>query len=266
VIDVHTHILPGLDDGPGDMDSALELCRVAVVDGIHTMVATPHAFHDLFHVTREETLRGVDCLRQRLRTEGVPLRVEAGSEAFVTPDLPERVAHGDILTIADNGKYLLIEFPANTLPEGIDDLLFSLRLMGLTAIVSHPERNSAVQADVQSMARIVKAGNLVQLTASSLVGHFGEETYRCAVKLLQSGLCHFVASDCHSMKSRPPILSAARKEVESLTDRTVAARLFEHNPRSILAGEEIDGLRACAAPGQKAFTGRFRNWIRRMSP
>ncbi len=264
MIDLHAHILPGLDDGPAEQTESIELCRVASEDGIRTIVATPHVYHGLHHAAKKDTLAKVAELRQELDAAGIELEILPGAEVSLTADLVDRLEKDDFLTLADGGKYILLELPNNVLPQGIDDLLFSLRLMGLRAIISHPERNFAVRSDTEALSGIVEMGHLIQLTAASLAGRFGEETYLCARRLLESDLCHVVASDCHSLRGRPPILSEARETVRSVAGRENADRIFERNPARILAGDEIESPREKPVAAAKGSKRKLMNWFRRI--
>jgi protein-tyrosine phosphatase len=240
VIDLHAHILPGLDDGPPEMKESLELCRVALRDGIDTIVATPHMLNDLFDVREEDIVSGVAEINRRLEAEKIPVTILPGAEFHITIDLPERFKKQKPLTVDGAGKYLLLELPEDILPQGLDEFLFSLRLMGFTIILSHPERNHEIQSDPSNLDRIVKAGHLVQLTAASIAGGFGEATQNCAFKILKENFCHVVATDCHNLTGRPPILSEARAIVASLAGPEEAEHLFDENPSRILAGKEIE--------------------------
>lgn len=263
MIDLHAHILPDLDDGPAVLEESIELCRMAEQDGIHTIAATPHTFHGLHHAKKDDILEKVVELRRELETAGIEIEIWPGAEVSLTADLLDRIEKGEVLTLADGGKYILLELPNNVLPQGIEDLLFSLRLMDLKAIISHPERNFAVRSDLKALSTIVEMGHLIQLTAASLTGQLGEETYLCATRLLDSGLCHIVASDCHSLNGRPPGLSEARDSVRALAGQEKATRIFEHNPGQILAGGDIESSRdECVVPAQSS-TKKLVNWIRR---
>jgi len=260
VIDLHAHILPGLDDGPENMEESVELCRIAAADGIRIVVATPHMFDGLHRVSRGDVLAGVNALRERLESEGIALEILPGADTHVTRELPDLIQRGEALTVADGGRYLLLELPHDVVPIGLDDLLFAIRLQGITAIVTHPERNRAIRPDAAVLRGIVDAGHLVQVTGASLTGFFGDEARRCAVDLLRSGLCHFVASDAHSISRRPPVLGAARAEVLELLGAEETRVIFEDRPKAVLAGDRIEAPIA-AAPRTG---GRKRGWLRRI--
>ena len=240
MIDLHTHILPGLDDGPADAEEALAMCRLAVADGTAAIVASPHMFDGAFNVTRMDILDGVCRLQDVLDAEGIPLRVFPGADVHAVPELEKLVREGCVMTISDRGKYLITELPQDVLPHRLFDLLFSIQLAGVTPIISHPERNLQVQTDPFMMAEYTEAGNLVQLTAASITGDFGSAAQSCAHVLISARLAHLVASDAHSIDRRPPILSHAFDAVKELLPLEETEEMFVHSPLRILAGEYPD--------------------------
>lgn len=216
------------------------MCRLAVADGTRAMVASPHMFNDMFDVAPGDILLGVSRLRERLRAEGIPLVVVPGADVRVVPGLDRLIRNGLAMTLGNNGRYIMIEFPQHILPHGLPDILFSIQLTGTIPIITHPERNLEVQADPLVMARFVEAGNLVQLTAASVVGWFGEAARDCAHTLLAARLAHLIASDAHSSNKRPPGLSKAFALMEELLPTEEVEEIFVHRPLSVLAGEHVD--------------------------
>lgn len=215
------------------------MCRLAADDGTTVLVATPHMFSGLYKVRREDILRAVPILRERLSADGVLLEVLPGADVHMDADLLGTVRSGEVMTVADGGKYLMVEMSADVIPQGIQNVCFSLHLMGITPIISHPERNMEVQKDPSVIAPLVRAGNLLQVTASSLTSGFGVRAERCARELLERRLAHLVASDTHSPDRRPPGLSRARKVVEQIVGPAEAVEIFEIRPRRIIAGERV---------------------------
>ncbi len=238
MIDVHTHILPGLDDGPADMDGALAICEEAVRDGVETMVATPHMFDGVYNVSRDAVLAGVAELQERLDEKGIRLKVLPGGETHITIDLPDLLERGEAMTLGDYGKYVLLELPHDLVPPGTDEFLNALRRRGYRAVIAHAARNHEFQYHPERVREIVQAGHYVQVTTTTLTGKLGSGPYRCAVTLIENGHCHLVASDCHP-GIRPPGLSEARKKVEEIAGMEVADRIFVWNPRAILDGRNI---------------------------
>ncbi|UCD57684.1 MAG: hypothetical protein JSV16_00830 [Candidatus Hydrogenedentota bacterium] len=240
MIDLHTHILPGMDDGPRQMEEALAMCRIAADDGITAVVASPHMFNGMFNVTRDDILAGVKRLSERIRMEAIPLAVKPGADVWAMPNLTRLLREGAVMTVGDRGKYLMVELPYDVLPLGLSQLLFSIQLQGITPILSHPERNLTVQADPLLMTGFVEAGNLVQLTAASVTGDFGEHAQKCAFALLAARLAHLIASDAHSPDKRPPGLSRALTVVGELLPIEEVDDIFLHRPLRVLAGEYVD--------------------------
>lgn len=240
MIDLHVHILPGLDDGPADMGRALAMCRLAADDGTTTVIASPHMFNGMYDVARGDILEGVSSLKEFLEIEEIQLNVLPGADVHAVPNLDALVREGYVMTIGDGGKYLIAELPQDILPQGLLQLFFSVQLLGITPIISHPERNLEIQSNPMLLAEIVEAGNLVQLTAASVTGEFGEAAQKCAHALLGARLAHVVASDAHSCDRRRPGLSRAFAVVKELLPVEDAEEIFLRRPEEILSGEYID--------------------------
>ena len=240
MIDIHIHILPGIDDGPDDMDEALAMCRQATADGVTRLVAAPHMLNGMYDVTPDMAREGVVELRRRLEEEGIDLDVAVGADVHVTTDLPDLLAQGEVLTIGDHGRHIMLELSQDVMPPGLLDVLFELQLASVTPIITHPERNLEVQSDPDALLPLVEAGNLVQVTADSLTGRFGERPQRCVRELMERRLAHFVASDAHSATRRKPGLSGAREVVNELLSEEEAQEMFVSRPALVLDGGHVE--------------------------
>jgi protein-tyrosine phosphatase len=240
VIDLHVHILPDLDDGPTDMGRALAMCRLAADDGTTTVVASPHMFNGMYDVARGDILKAVNCLREFLEIEEIDLEVLPGADVHAVPNLDTLVREGYAMTVGDRGKYMVTELPQDILPQGLLQLFFSIQLLGITPIISHPERNLEIQSNPMLLTEMVEAGTLVQLTAASITGEFGDAARKCAHALLEARLAHVVASDAHSCDRRLPGLSRAFAVAKELLPVEDAEEIFLHRPKKILSGEYID--------------------------
>lgn len=242
MIDLHTHILPGLDHGAGDWGEALEMCRIAVADGITTLAATPHV-SEIFPNTAQSIEAGCLELRRRLGEAGVPLTVVAGGDYHVRPDL----APDNVLTLGNNGRYFLLEFPYQVLPSRADAFVKTLLKRGLTPIVTHPERTVSLQRDWWRLEPLVQEGALVQITGGSLLGEFGKGAAAAAGRFLKKGWVHLLASDAHWAHERVPRLSAARAAAARVLGAAGSRALVDDNPRAVLAGRDLsapaDGAR-----------------------
>jgi protein-tyrosine phosphatase len=236
VIDLHTHIIPGLDHGPGDWDEALEMCRIAVADGISAIAATPHV-SEVFPNSAQRIEAAAAELRRRLGDAGIPLLVHVGGDYHVRPDLSPR----NVLTLGGNGRYFLLEFPYQVLPPRADVFIKTLLDRGLVPIVTHPERTASLQRDWHRLEPLVKAGALVQVTAGSLFGEFGPAATAAAERFLKRGWVHLLASDAHWVHERSPRLAEGRAAAARFVGESAAQALVDQNPQAILEGRDLAG-------------------------
>lgn len=237
-IDIHCHVLPGIDDGPADIGEALAMAEMAVRGGITTIVATPHQLGSHPQNTAQRVRDAVAAFQHRLDMEGLPLRVLPGGDVRIDAELVEKIDAGSVLTLADRGHHVLLELPHDVyLP--LDRLLADLAASGLVGILSHPERNRGLLAEPRLAVPLVQRGCLMQITAGSLTGSFGPNVQRFAESLLRQGLVHFVSTDAHGTKARRPILAAAFDRVVKLAGTATATDLFCRHPALVVAGRDI---------------------------
>jgi protein-tyrosine phosphatase len=237
MIDIHSHILPELDDGARSMEEALEMAAIAAGDGITHIVATPHMYNGLSTNPDPSDVAGrVDALQREI---GDPLRVLPGNEVHVAHDTAEKFAEGR-LTPLNNGNYVLIEFPSMAVPTGVDQVFYKLLVHGVTPILVHPERNLRIQQAPEIAARFVECGVRVQVTAMSVTGEFGVSARQAAEWLLRHNSVHFLATDTHRAHQRPPILSRGREAAGRIIGPEAATRLVEDNPRAAIEGRPFD--------------------------
>ncbi len=245
MIDLHIHILPGLDDGPRTWESALEMARIAVADGVTTVVATPHLFaRRTVELDRlnppERILAKVAEFQERLAEAGIPLRVAAGCEVPLCHEMISLLEAGQVLTLNGQKRYLCLEMPEMAIPPAAEEICFHLTSQGITPIITHPERNPVFWESPEKLIRLLELGCLAQLTAASLTGDFGWRISRFGKKLVKNGLAHVVASDAHDRSHRPPILSAAFKKLRRWLGEARAMEMVQGRPAKILAGEPWD--------------------------
>jgi protein-tyrosine phosphatase len=240
VIDLHTHILPGVDDGVPTMEDAVAFAKVAVADGIKTIVATPH-YRDGFYINpREEVLAGVAALTATLAAEGVGVEVLPGAEVHVCADLVERVKAGHAPTIADNGRTVLFELSMSQYPFDVANVVYKMRLAGLQVLFAHPERIRYFQDDVRRYEEVIRLGAFGQLTSGSALGVFGSAVEEFSEELARKGLVHVIASDAHNTRGRSPVLSRAVERVGQWVGPDLAARMVDDIPRAFLEGRDPD--------------------------
>jgi len=237
MIDLHTHILPGVDDGAGDEGSALDMARQAVERQIQVVAATPHFVNLAWDQIKAEAAK----LQALLTAHQINLTVVAGAELMIDLDLAVQ-AKEDIPTYNDAGKYCLIEFPMLELPHYVDQVLFSLQVKGITPVIAHPERYHAVIEDPNLPAHWIETGCLIQINAGSLLGNFGTHVQRTAEIMLKHQMVHLIGSDAHSTGRRGFHLERSAEAVQRLAGAETAAKLVSTNPARIIAGEPVEVL------------------------
>lgn len=248
MLDLHCHILPGMDDGPTDMAESLRMAARAVADGISAVVATPHAGNGVFNNRPKEILAGVERLRLKLREAGIPLQVYPGAEVHLMPQLGEMVNGRQMVTI-NHGRYLLLELPEILLVDSCKAELFNLRMQGIVPIIVHPERHAYFQKHQESLLELLEMGMLCQVTAQSLLGDFGGRIQKCAEQMVRNRHVQVLASDAHGAEHRVPALAEAVKRAAGiLGNREEAEDMASATPRAIVADREIKSRCPSIAP------------------
>jgi protein-tyrosine phosphatase len=237
VIDLHSHILPGLDDGSRTVEDARELARRAAADGVTAIAATPHVRAD-YPTRPEEMERGVLALRDDFVEQRIPVEVLHGGELDLEMlgSLDEDALRR--FSLARSERYLLLEFPYSGWPFGLEETVHLLTLNGFVSVLAHPERNREVQSSPGRLSEAVRLGALVQLTAASVEGRIGRRSQKTATRLLDAGLAHVLASDAHTPEIREAGLARA---VEAVGDDALATYLTVEAPGAIVAGEAVPG-------------------------
>lgn len=249
-VDIHCHMLPGLDDGAGNLGVSLAMAEMAVADGIRTVVVTPHQLGS-YARNRGETIRAYVARFQReLRQRGIPLRILAGADVRIEPDMIEGLRSGDVVSLADLRRHVLLELP-HELYVPLEGLLGALKAAGMVGILSHPERNQGILREPRLVEGLVEAGCLMQVTAGSLVGSFGPEIQAFSEWLVQEGLVHFLATDAHGTASRRPLMSRAYRRAVELAGESRASDMCCLHPAAVAEGAEVvvGRRRALAAVG-----------------
>lgn len=246
MIDLHAHLLPGLDDGPASLEESVELGRMLAAAGVRTVAATPHVRAD-YPTEADEIEQGVREVRAALQEAAIALEVLPGAELSFE-ELGRPVEELRRFGLAGNPSLLLVETPYLGWPLGLESKVFELRLAGFTVLLAHPERNPDVQGDLTLVERLVGSGTLVQVTTSSLSGAFGRRARETGLELIERGLVHVVASDTHGGDGRS--LGAASVE-RAVGDAALARWLTEDAPAAAAAGEPLPARPP--APGRRRF-------------
>ena len=235
MIDIHHHLLFGLDDGPTDIETSLAMIEMAAGDGITHIVCTPHA-NARWSFNPEVNRQKLDEITSRM-TGKVTLGL--GCDFHLSYDnIEDALKNRDKYTI--NGKqYLLVEFADLMIPTSINDSFYEMMVAGVQPIITHPERNFTIQKHPERMKDWLRGGCLVQVTAASLAGRFGKTAQTMAMQFLDRDWVHFLATDAHNVQSRPPILREGYDLVAKHFGRETAERLCVENPRAAFYGEEL---------------------------
>jgi protein-tyrosine phosphatase len=233
MIDLHCHMLPGIDDGPTSMDISLAMARCAVADGITVTACTPHIYPGLYENTRDSILAAIAAFRLKLAEAGIALRLVEGADTHLAPDLVANLKAGLIPTL-NGSRYFLFEPPHHVAPPRIEDTVFSLLAAGYIPVITHPERLTWLDEHYPAFERMVNSGAWIQLTAGSLTGRFGKRPQYWAERILDEGLCHIIATDSHHIDRRPPLLAEAREVAAKRLNRQEAEHLVVTRPQGIL--------------------------------
>lgn len=239
MIDLHSHILPGIDDGSPDLATSLAMARMALDDGIKVMACTPHFLPGLYNTEAEDVRARVNALSQALSDQSLELVLVPGGDVHVRPDLVEAIAAKRVLTLNDS-RYVLLEPPHLIMPLRLEDLILNLVAAGYVPVITHPERLAWIEQNYAALAQMVMAGAWLQITAGSVTGRFGARAQYWTQKLLQDGLVHIMATDAHNLGSRPPRLANAVSFVAREIGPLEAQKLVFDRPLAVLHNQTVE--------------------------
>ena len=235
MVDIHCHILPGLDDGAQEESVAREMAQMAAGDGITHIVATPHVNYR-FSFDPEVNRQKRDALQRAI---GESPKLLLGCDFHLSYENIEALRRQPERYTINGLRYLLVEFADTSIPPNMDDVFFDMISRKVAPIITHPERNPILSERPEQMLSWLQAGCLMQVTAGSLLGRFGKRARQAAERLLQHRMVHCIATDAHNTSSRPPLLAEARKTLAAKHGEEVASALFETNPGAVIAGQEL---------------------------
>lgn len=234
MFDLHSHILPGVDDGAATPEISLEMAASYVAQGVTTVVCTPHILPGVYPNTGSRIREAVAELQAFLQSRGSPLSVRAGADNHVVPDFVQGLRQGHLLTLADT-RYVLVEPPHHVAPARLEDLFFNILMAGYVPILTHPERLTWIETKYDMMGRLVSSGAWMQITSGSLTGRFGKRARHWAERMLADELVHIIASDAHNLHARPPDLLEGFRAAERLVGAIEAQHLVVTRPMGILS-------------------------------
>lgn len=259
MIDLHSHLLPGIDDGAPDLETSLEMARLAVADGIRVMACTPHIMPGYYDNTGPQIRSAVKELQAHLDASDIPLTLVHGADVHLVPDLAGGLKAGRLLTLA-NSRYFLFEPPHNTAPPRLPEAVFDVMAAGYHPIITHPERLRWIEDHYDTMRLLVDRGAWMQLTAGSVTGRFGKRVQYWAERMLDEGLVHILATDAHNVRNRSPKLSHAVECVSQRLDPKAAHDMVMTRPRMVLtdASPTLSPATVSNRPTQD------RRWLKRL--
>lgn len=237
MVDLHCHVLPGVDDGAENIEESLIMLRKAAATGVKIVVATPHLIRGSYDIGFREREQMIAELQKAANESGIRIQILPGYECYLLPELLEDKDRLKQLTVNNNGRYILVELPMQNVPPYVEEVLFNLNMEGITPVLAHPERNMEIYRKPDILFDLAMKGCIIQLNAGSLLGYFGGQIKRAARSLLTHNLVHVVASDMHSASS--PTMSQALPSVESLISPERAENIFVKFPYQILSGEPL---------------------------
>ncbi|MBN8235131.1 tyrosine protein phosphatase [Halobacillus kuroshimensis] len=238
MIDIHSHILPGVDDGAQTIEESIQMAEAAVADGITTIVATPHHKNGAYDNYKHDILIQVAELNRTFQEQGIDLEVLPGQENRIYGEMVQGLEVDEILAIDDKTKYVLVEFPSSSVPRYAEQLFFDLQVAGYSPVIVHPERNKQLIENPDLLYSFVKKGAYTQVTAGSLCGHFGKKIKKFSEQLLEANLAHLVASDAHNTKTRGFCMKEAYEGLSKKFGNDMVYLLME-NAEDVLVGKVL---------------------------
>ncbi|WP_096437480.1 tyrosine-protein phosphatase [Alteribacter populi] len=237
MIDLHSHILPNIDDGSSSEAEAITLAEMAVAEGITKIVATPHHKNNKYENKKSTIIEAVNTLNHTLNEVDINLEVLPGQENRIYGELIGDFHNGEILPLNES-KYLFIELPSSHIPRFTKQLLFDIQLEGMQPIIVHPERNQEIMKHPDRLYELVKNGTLTQVTAGSVAGKFGKKIKKFSEELIEANLTHFVASDAHDTVKRPFNMREAYEQIEQEFGIDTVY-LFQENAELVIENQQV---------------------------
>ena len=239
--DLHSHILPGVDDGAKDIAVSLDMARAFVDQGVQVVACTPHILPGLYHNSGQQIRQAVAELQNALNEAEIPLRLATGADNHVVQDFVAQLKTGHLLSIADS-RYVLVEPPHHVAPPQIEQLFFDIQIAGYIPILTHPERLTWIEHNYDIMQRLAANGVWMQITSGSLRGSFGRRPRYWAERMVCEGLVHILASDAHNVTRRPPDLYAGFEAAAKLVGESEAKNLVVTRPYGVLLNTQHGDL------------------------
>lgn len=258
-VDIHCHLLPGIDDGSKNLGESLAMARLSVEQGVDTITVTPHQLGNFSQNHGDDIRRRTAELQASLDAEKIPLTVLPGGDVRIEDGMIDAIVAGEVLTLGDKGKHVLLELP-HELYFPLEPILDGLRRRGMTGILSHPERNAGLLRQPHLIDSLVDYGCLMQVTAGSLLGGFGSKSQALAENMVKRGTVHFLSTDAHGPKSRRPCLGKAFQVAAKLAGEQAATKWCSEFPRAVAEGRKVPSGKVSVKTSRQ---GGWAFWSRR---
>lgn len=261
LVDIHCHILPGIDDGPKNYDESLKMVAQAVNQGIKSIIATPHYPYGEREYEKEEVLEKVEILQDKIDTLGLKCDVYPGMELYLSSELIKKIDQDKVIPISKNSRYLLVEFPLRNFSRNLINILHEIKIRGYVPIVAHPERYQFIQSNPLLINEILQQDTLLQINASSILGYNGGRSQKIAVELIKQGVVSFIASDGHSSNWRSIQLNNALDVLKTIIKQEELKRLFRFHGEMLLINEKLNTSICQYSPKKESFFKAFKKAI-----
>lgn len=230
MLDMHAHILPGVDDGPAILEESMELIELAIAEGISDIIATSHAYSPHYDVPKAKVLEQIALLTKEVSNRNLSIRIHAGQEIRIQDFVIEKLRTNEALTLAGS-KYVLLELPSSGIPAYTINIIQEILNLNKVPIIAHPERNRAIADKPARLARLINHGALAQVTAGSVAGHFGKNIQKLSMQLIDANLIHTYGSDVHNSSTRPFLFEKGLDYLEKRKYHDQVDILLENNAR-----------------------------------
>lgn len=241
MIDLHCHMLPGIDDGAANLETSLAMARIAVADGIATVACTPHIYPGMYENNGPGIRQAVAALQAELDQAGIALKLTFGADAHLVPDMPAKLRSGEVPTLAGS-RYFLLEPPHHVAPPRFEEFVFALIAAGYVPVITHPERLTWIEDHYPIFCALGEQGAWMQVTAGSLTGHFGPDARYWGERMLDEGRVHILATDAHGITRRSPVLAAGGAAAASWVGDDEVRNLTQIRPQGILSNQAVSTM------------------------
>lgn len=239
MIDLHSHIIPKIDDGSGSIEETFNILKEAVSNGFTDIISTSHYIENYYEADIEERKAWINALQMNLNEKNIPINLYIGTEAYASLNLNKLIKNKKVATL-NNSKYVLFELPMNSQPKYLEEIIYNILDLKLIPIIAHPERYIYVQQDPNMLIELINKGVLFQSNFGSIVGVYGKSAKNTVRKLLKSNMIHFLGTDTHKQNTIYPIMNEILNKLEKTIGKDKIKELTEKNPRLVLEDKRIN--------------------------